>query len=97
MKKDISINNSQKKLVTYQDIYDIAKKLPELHRKRNNDWPMVSFINNRSEITAWMGYSFKTKSTKLKQRNIKIRTTFLNLKLQIIRLAQRHWSCMPTR
>ena len=36
-----------------------------------------------------MGYSFKTKSTKSKQSNIfKIRTCFLNLKLQIIRLAQ---------
>ena len=25
---------------------------------------MVSFIQNGSEITTWMGYSFKTKSTK---------------------------------
>ena len=25
---------------------------------------MVSFIHNESDITTWMGYSFKTKSTK---------------------------------
>ena len=29
---------------------------------------MVSFIHNGSEITTWMGYSFKTKSTKFKTK-----------------------------
>ena len=57
----------------------------------------MSFIHNGSEITTWMGYSFKTKAQNPKQNNIfKIRTSFLNLKLQIIRLAQGHWSCTPT-
>ena len=28
---------------------------------------MVSFIDNRSETATWMGYSFKTKSTKSKK------------------------------
>ena len=34
------------------------------------NWPMVSFIHNGSEITTWMGHSFKSRSTKS-------RTTFL--------------------
>ena len=29
---------------------------------------MVSFIHNGSEITTWMGYSFKIKSTKSKAK-----------------------------
>ena len=56
----------------------------------------MSFIHNGSEIT-WMGHSFKTKNTKPKQNNIfKKITSFLNLKLQIIRLPQGHWTCTPT-
>ena len=63
--------------------------MQKLHSKRSNKWPMVIFINNGSEITTLMGYSFKTKSTNTKQSNIyKKRTYFLSLKLQIIRLAQ---------
>ena len=42
------------------------KILEKLHRKKSNNWPMVSFIHNGSEITTWMGHSFKTKSTKSK-------------------------------
>ena len=42
------------------------KKLLKLHRNKSNNWPMVSFIHNGSEITAWMRHSFKTKSTKTK-------------------------------
>ena len=49
---------------------------------------MVSFIHNESEMTTWMGHSFKTKRTKC---IFKIALFFLNFKLQIIRLAQRHW------
>ena len=57
---------------------------------------MVSFNHNRSKVTTWMGYSFKTKRTKSKaKQHSKIRTTFLNLKLEIIRLAQGNWSCTP--
>ena len=50
---------------------------------------MVSYIH--SEITIWLRYSFITKSRKSeKQSNIfKIKTPFLNLKLEFIRLAQR--------
>ena len=63
--------------------------MQKLHSKRSNKWPMVIFINNGSEITTLMRYSFKTKSTNTKQSNIyKKRTYFLSLKLQIIRLAQ---------
>ena len=42
------------------------KMLQKLHRKRNNNWPMMSFIHNGSEITTWMVYSWKTKNTKFK-------------------------------
>ena len=55
---------------------------------------MVSFIHNESEITAWMGYSFK--KHKIQSNIFKIRTYFLNIKLQIIRLAQGHWNCTTT-
>ena len=40
----------------------------KLHRKKMNNWSMVSFINNGSEIITWIEYSFKTKSTKFKAR-----------------------------
>ena len=72
------------------------KKLLKFHRKKTNNWPMVSFIHNGSEITAW--YNFKTKSKSTESQATFLRKTyFLNFKLQIIRLAQRHWSCTPTR
>ena len=32
------------------------KKLLNLHRKKSNNWPMVSFIHNGSEKTTWIGY-----------------------------------------
>ena len=57
---------------------------------------MVSFIHNGIEIPPWMGYNFKTKSTKSKALFLKIRTSFLNFTLHIIRLAQGHLSCTPT-
>ena len=44
------------------------KMLQKLHRKRSNNWTMVSFIHNGSKITTWMEYSFKTKSTKSKPK-----------------------------
>ena len=38
---------------------------------------MVSFIHNGSKITTWMGYSFKTKSTKSKaKQNFKDKNIF---------------------
>ena len=71
------------------------KKLLKSHRKKINNWFMVSFIHNGSEITIWMGNSFKIKN-KIQSNIFKITTPFLNFKLQIIRLAQRHWSCTPS-
>ena len=56
---------------------------------RSNNWPMVSFIHNGSKITTWMGYSFKqNQKHKIQSHILKIRPSFLNLKMQIIRLAQ---------
>ena len=71
-----------------------AKKAAEVEQKKSNNWPMVSFIHNGSEITTWMGHSFKTKN-KIQSNIFKITMSFLNLKLRIIRLGQRHWSCTP--
>ena len=90
-----SINNSEKRLVT-RILPTYLKKLQKLHRKRSNNWSMVTFIHNESEITTWMGYSFKTKSTKSKATSLRYKHLFLNLKLQMIKSAQGHWSCTPT-
>ena len=46
----------------------VAKKLQKLHRKMSNNWTMVCFIHNRSGVTTWMVYSFKTKRTKFKAK-----------------------------
>ena len=51
-------------MVGYRDTSDVVKKVAEVAQKKSNNWPMVSFIHNGSEITTWMGHSFKTKSTK---------------------------------
>ena len=59
------MNNSEKCLVTRIPLTQL-KKLLKLHRKKSNNWSMVCFIHNGSEITNWMGHSFKTKSTKSK-------------------------------
>ena len=80
-----------------KDTSNVAKKAVEVaQKKNNNNWPMVSFLHNGSEITTWMGYSFKTESTKCKATFLRQQHLFLNFKLLIIRLAQGHWSCMPT-
>ena len=81
-------------MVGYKDTSDVVKKVAKLHRKKGNNWPMVSFIHNGSEITTWMGHSFKTKSTKSKATFLT--TPSFNFKLAIIRLAQGHWCCTPT-
>ena len=54
---------------------------------------MVGFLHNENEITIW--YNLKTRSTK-SQATLLRKNLFLNYKLQIIRLAQGHWSCTPT-
>ena len=64
-------------MVGYKDTPDIAKKLLKLHRKKGNNWRMVTFIHNGSEITTWMGHGFKTKQKHKFQSNIKITTLFL--------------------
>ena len=71
------------------------KKLLKFRRKKSNNWLMVSFIHNGSEITTSMRYNFKTKSAKSYATLLR-KTYFLNFKLQIIRLPQRHWRCKPT-
>ena len=68
--------NSQKPKCNYQSItvkkdwlighFQQLKKLRQLHQKKNNNWPRVSFINNGSEITIWIEYNFKTQSVKPK-------------------------------
>ena len=58
---------------------------------------MVNFIHNGTEITTWMGIASKPKAQNPTQSSIfKKRTSFMNLKLQIIRLAQGHWSFAST-
>ena len=71
------------------------KKLLKLHRKKSNKLSMVSFIHNGGEITTQMEYNFKTKSPKSRATFLR-ETSFLNFKLQIIRLVQGHQSCTPT-
>ena len=59
---------------------------------------MVSFIHDGSEITTWMGHSFKTKSTKSKAKFLSvIATSFLNFKLQIIKLEENGVVCQLTK
>ena len=48
--KNISINNSEKKLVT-RTTPAWLKKLQKFHRKKNNNWSMVSFIHDKSKVT----------------------------------------------
>ena len=55
-------------MVGYKDIFDVAKKADEVAQKKSNNWSMVSFIHNGSEITTCMGHSFKTKSSRTKSR-----------------------------
>ena len=48
----------------YRDTSDVVKKAAEVAQKNSNNWHMVSFIHNGSEITTWMRLNFKTKNTK---------------------------------
>ena len=57
---------------------------------------MVSFIYNGSEKTTWMGVQLENQKRKFQSNILKTRTSFLNFKLQIIKLAQGHWCWMPT-
>ena len=46
----------------HKDTFDIAEKAAEGAQKKSNTWSKVSFTHSGSEITTWMGHSFKTKS-----------------------------------
>ena len=72
-----STNNSEKRLVTRAPP-TYLKQLQKLHIKQRNNWPMLSFNHIWSDITTWMGYSFKTKiqKHKIKSNILKIRTSF---------------------
>ena len=95
--QNIPINNKLKKGWFLGHLRRKLKKLLKFYRKKSNNCSMVSFIHNGSEITIWMAHNFKTKSKSTKSQAAFLRkTSFLNFKQQIIRLAQRHWSCTPT-
>ena len=82
------------------------KKTPQKsHRKRNNNWPMMSFIHSGSEIRNYRASSdskldgVQLASLHFETKSLKSKATFMRtpvFKLQIIRLVQGHWSCMPT-
>ena len=46
----------------------MAKEAAEVAQKKEQYSSRVSFIHNGSETTTWMGYGFKTKSTKSKAK-----------------------------
>ena len=50
--------------------------LPKLHRKKSNNCSIVNFIDNGSEIPTWIGYNFKSKSTKIQSNILKINIFF---------------------
>ena len=60
--QNIPINQYEWKMVVYKDTSNIARKTAEIVQKKSNNWPMVSFIYNGSEVTTWMGHSFKRKT-----------------------------------
>ena len=95
--QNIPINNKVKKGWFLGHLQRKLKKLLKFYRRKSNNWSMVRFIHNESEITTWMGYNFKTKSKSTKSRATILRKTFFfYFKLQMIKLAQRHLSYTPT-
>ena len=53
-------------MVGYKNTSDVAEKAAKVAQKKSNNWPMVIFIHNGSEVITWVGHNFKTKSTKSK-------------------------------
>ena len=82
-------------MVGYRNTSGVAKKPAEVAQKMSSRAHGEFYIHNGSEITTRMGHRFNTKN-KIQSNIFKLTTSFLNFKLQIIRLAQRHWSFMPT-
>ena len=102
--QNISISNGEKRLVTYflghlrrQKVALGGAITGALTGKRSNNWLMVSFIHNRNEITWGIASKPYAQNPKQISNTFKIRTSLLNLKLQINRLAQGRWSCTPTQ
>ena len=96
--QNISINNCEKRLVTYL-LGQLRQKKGAIGgsitgvitEKRDNNWTVASFVHNESEITTWISKyiaSISKVQNPKASRIFKIRTSFLNLKLQINRLAQ---------
>ena len=54
-------------MVGYRNTSDIAKKDAEVAQKKSNNLLIVSFIHNGSEITTWIGHSFKNQKQNLEQ------------------------------
>ena len=76
-------------LLTDKDTSGVAKNAGEIAQKKEHNWPMVSFIHNECKVILGWGITSKPKRQNPKQSDIfKIRTSFLNLKLQIIRLTE---------
>ena len=73
--QNISIKNSVKRLVGRTPPKQL-EKLPKLYRKTSNNWSMMNFIHNGSEITNALWYSFKTKSTKFKATSLRYEHLF---------------------
>ena len=70
----LSVTNCEKRLIPRTHRLKL-KKLLRFHRKKSNNWPMVSFTHNGSEITTWMRYNFKTKSKSAKSQATFLRKT----------------------
>ena len=61
------MNNNEKRLATRTPPTQL-KKAAEVAQENSNNWLMVSFIDNGTEKTNCMGYTFKTKSAKSKAK-----------------------------
>ena len=75
----IVIKNGKKWLVTGIPPTQL-KKLLKLHRKKSNNWPMVSFTHNRDEITTWLGAQLQKQKHNIQSNIFKITASFLNFK-----------------
>ena len=80
-------------MVGYRNTSVLAKKAAEVEQKMNSRAHGEFYIHNGSDITTWMWHSFNIKNTNPRATFFKITRSLLNLKLHIIRLAQRHWNC----
>ena len=81
--QNISVNNSKKKvgyLFTIQPQAQLKKQLKQLkdlHRNRSNNWTMVSFIHNGSEITSLDRVQFQNQKHKIQSKSTFLRKEHL--------------------